>query len=426
MELYDTLALLIVVAAVFGYVNHRFLRLPGAIGLMVLALVSSLLAIGLGKLGVPWVLTASELVRGIDFHTVLMQVMLSFLLFAGALHVDLRALGKQGVAVGAMATAGTLLSTGLVGTAIYYLLPLFGRPTDFIYCLLFGALISPTDPIAVLGILKEARIDKRLEIRIVGESLFNDGIAVVVFVSLFQIAQFGAAQATPAVIGKLFLQEAVGGIALWAALGYAAYWALRGIDHYQVEVMITLALVMGGTVLAARLHTSGPLAIVVAGLIVGDKGRGLGMSDVTREYLDKFWELLDEILNAVLFVLIGLEMLVLDISRTTLLVGLVAIGVVLLARWVSVGLPLVLLKRRYPFDRRTLRVLTWGGLRGGISVALALSMPESMPRDLIVGITYVVVIFSIVVQGLSIGPLVKKLGLSTGEAHADAGPARSD
>jgi CPA1 family monovalent cation:H+ antiporter len=421
MELYNTLALLIVLAAVFGYVNHRFLKLPGTIGLMVLALVSSLLAIGLGKLGVHWVLTAGQLVRTIDFHTVLMQVMLSFLLFAGALHVDLRALGKEGMAVGAMATAGTLLSTGLVGAAFYYLLPLFGLPTDFIYCLLFGALISPTDPIAVLGILKEARIDKQLEIRIVGESLFNDGIAVVVFVSLFQIAQFGAAHATPAVIGKLFLQEAVGGIALGAALGYTTYWALRSIDHYQVEVMITLALVMGGTALATQLHTSGPLAIVVAGLIVGDKGRQLGMSDVTREYLDKFWELLDEILNAVLFVLIGLEMLVLDISRTTLLVGAVAIVVVLLARWVSVGLPLALLRRRYPFNRQTLRVLTWGGLRGGISVALALALPESMPRDLIVGITYVVVIFSIIVQGLSIGLLVKKLGLSTGEAPAHAG-----
>ncbi|TGE29398.1 cation:proton antiporter [Hymenobacter metallicola] len=420
MELYNTLALLIVIAAVFGYVNHRFLKLPGTIGLMVLALISSLLAIGLGKLGVHWVLTAGQLVRSIDFHAVLMQVMLSFLLFAGALHVDLRALGKEGVAVGAMATAGTLLSTALVGTAFYYLLPLFGLPIDFIYCLLFGALISPTDPIAVLGILKEARIDKRLEIRIVGESLFNDGIAVVVFVSLFQIAQYGAAQATPAVIGKLFLQEAVGGIALGAALGYATYWALRSIDHYQVEVMITLALVMGGTALATQLHTSGPLAIVVAGLIVGDKGRQLGMSDVTREYLDKFWELLDEILNAILFVLIGLEMLILDISRTTLLVGVVTIVVVLLARWVSVGLPLGLLRRYYPFDRQTLRVLTWGGLRGGISVALALSLPESMSRDLIVGVTYVVVIFSIIVQGLSIGPLVKKLGLSTGEAPADA------
>ena len=416
MELYNTLALLIVVAAVFGYLNHRFLKLPATIGLMVLALVSSLTAIGLGKMGVDWVLTASQLVRGLDSHTALMEVMLSFLLLAGSLHVDVRALGREGLAVGAMATVGTVLSTGLVGAAFYYLLPLFGRPTDLIYCLLFGALISPTDPIAVLGILKEARIDKRLEIRIVGESLFNDGIAVVVFVSLLQIAQFGAAQATPAVIGHLFLVEAVGGIVLGAVLGYGGFWALRSIDNYQVEVMITLALVMGGTALAAALHTSGPLAMVEAGLIVGDQGRELGMSDETREYLDKFWELLDEILNAVLFVLIGLEMLILDINRTTLVVGGVAIVVVLVARWASVGLPLVLLKRFYPFDRQMLRVLTWGGLRGGISVALALSLPDSTPRDLIVGVTYVVVVFSIIGQGLTIGPLVKRLGLSTGPA----------
>ncbi|MFD2721073.1 cation:proton antiporter [Hymenobacter monticola] len=420
MELYNTLALLIVVAAIFGYLNHRFLKLPNTIGLMVLALVSSLAAIGLGKLGVDWVLTASRLVRGFDFHTALMQVMLSFLLFAGSLHVDVRALGREGVAVGAMATVGTLLSTALVGTAFYYLLPLFGLPTAFIHCLLFGALISPTDPIAVLGILKEARIDKRLEIRIVGESLFNDGIAVVVFVSLLQIAQFGKAQATPAAIGHLFLVEAVGGVVLGAVLGYGGFRALRSIDNYQVEVMITLALVMGGTALAATLHTSGPLAMVVAGLIVGNQGRELGMSDETREYLDKFWELLDEILNAVLFVLIGLEMLILDISRTTLVIGLVAIVVVLVARWSSVGLPLVLLRRFYPFDRQTLRVLTWGGLRGGISVALALSLPDSMPRDLIVGVTYVVVIFSIIGQGLTIGPLVKRLGLSTGPADDHA------
>ncbi|MBD2768845.1 sodium:proton antiporter [Hymenobacter sp. BT664] len=421
MELYNTFALLVVIAALFGYFNHRYLKLPGTIGLMVLALISSLLAIGLGKLGVQGVMTASSLVRGINFHAVLMQVMLSFLLFAGSLHVDVRALGREGVAVGALATTGTLLSTALVGTAFYYLLPLFGLPIDFIYCLLFGALISPTDPIAVLGILKEARIDKRLEIRIVGESLFNDGIAVVVFVSLFQIAQFGARHATPTVIGALFLREAVGGIGLGAGLGYVTFWALRSIDNYKVEVMITLALVMGGTALATALHTSGPLAMVVAGLIVGDKGRQLGMSDLTREYLDKFWEILDEILNAVLFVLIGLEMLVLDINRTTLLVGGVAIGVVLVARWASVGLPLVLLRRYYPFDRQTLRVLTWGGLRGGISVALALSLPDAMPRDLLVGITYVVVIFSIIVQGLSIGPLVRKLGLGT--AEPDSTPA---
>jgi len=421
MELYNTLALLIAMAAIFGYLNHRLLKLPGVIGLMVLALVSSLGAIGLGKLGVDWVLKAGQLVRGLDFHTILMDVMLSFLLFAGALHVDVRALGRQGLAVGVMATVGILLSTGLIGTAFYYLLPLFGLSIDFIYCLLFGVLISPTDPIAVLGILKEARIDKALEIRIVGESLFNDGIAVVVFISLFQIAQFGDQKATAGVIGHLFLVEAVGGIGLGLALGYATYWALRTIDNYQVEMMITLALVMGGTALATALHTSGPLAIVVAGLIVGNKGRREGMSDITREYLDKFWELLDELFNAVLFVLIGLEMLVLDISRTTLLVGLVAIVLVLVARWVSVGLPLALLQRFYPFDHRTLRVLTWGGLRGGISVALALSLPDSMPRTLLVGVTYVVVIFSIIVQGLTIGPLVKKMGLSTGPATDSTG-----
>ncbi|QDA61344.1 cation:proton antiporter [Hymenobacter jejuensis] len=413
MEIYNTLTVLLVVAAVFGYVNYRFLRLPSTIGLMILSLVSSLVAVGLGRLGVPWIVTVSQLVRNIDFNQVLMQVMLSFLLFAGAIHVDVRQLGAQRLPVAALATGGTLLSTGLVGVAMYYLLPLFGIPTPLIHCLLFGALISPTDPIAVLGILKKARIPKSLEIKIVGESLFNDGIAVVVFVSLYQIAVVGADEAGPASIGLLFLREAVGGMVLGAILGYVAFWALRSIDHYQVEVLITLALVMGGTALATALHTSGPLAIVVAGLIVGDKGRSLGMSDVTREYLDKFWELLDEVLNAILFVLIGLEMLVLDISNTTLLIGGVAIIVVLLARLIAVAIPLGLLRYRYHFDRATLRILTWGGLRGGISVALALSLPSTMPRDQIVGVTYIVVIFSILVQGLTIGPLVKRLGLRT-------------
>jgi CPA1 family monovalent cation:H+ antiporter len=404
MQLYNTFAILLVLAAAFGYINHRYLRLPSTIGLMVLALVTSLIAVALGHMGVEWVLTASQLLRSIDFHTVL---------FAGAIHVDMRALGDQRLPVAALAVAGTLLSTALVATSMYYILPLFGLPIDFIYCLLFGCLISPTDPIAVLGILKEARIVKSLEINIVGESLFNDGIAVVLFVSLFQIAQFGAAEATPSVIGVLFLQEAVGGIVLGAVMGYATFWALRTIDNYQVEVIITLALVMGGTALATALHTSGPLAIVVAGLIIGDKGRALGMSDITREYLDKFWEILDEILNAVLFVLIGLEMLILDINRTVLMVGAVAIAVVLLARLAAVAVPLSFLRSRFEFNRPNLRILTWGGLRGGISVALALSLPETMPRDLIVGITYVVVIFSIIVQGLTIGPLVKHLGLTT-------------
>lgn len=412
MELYDTFALLLVVAALFSYLNHRFLQLPATIGIMVLALIFSLAAVGLGKLEVSWVLLVRDMLRNLDFHALVMQVMLSFLLFAGAIHVDVRTLGSQQLPVAALASAGILLSTFLIGTALYYLLSWFGLVPAYLHCLLFGALISPTDPIAVLGILKEARVNKELEIKIVGESLFNDGTAVVLFVSLLQIAEAGREAATFSVIGKLFLREVFGGIVLGIALGYITYWALRTIDNYKVEVLITLALVMGGTALAASLHTSAPLAIVVAGLIVGAKARGMGMSDETRDYLDKFWELLDEVLNAVLFVLIGLEMLVLHITRTTLIIGAITVGVVLVGRLISVAIPLGMLRRWYHFDRPTLRILTWGGLRGGISVALALSLPETMPRDLIVGITYVVVIFSIIVQGLTLGPLVKRLGLS--------------
>lgn len=415
MKLYNVFALLLVVAAAFGYVNHRFLRLPSTIGLMVLALVSSLVVVVLGRLGMGSVLGIVEMVRSVDFNTVLMQIMLSFLLFAGAIHVDAQSLGEERIPVFALATIGTLTSTLLVATTMYFLLPLFGLSIGFIYCLLFGALISPTDPIAVLGILKQARIPRNLEIKVVGESLFNDGIAVVVFVSLFQIAQVGWEELGPSGVAILFLQEAVGGILLGAALGYGAYLLLRSIDNYKVEVLITLALVTGGTALATALHTSAPLAIVVAGLIVGQQGRALGMSDMTREYVDKFWEIIDEILNAVLFVLIGLEVLVVEIGTTDLLVGAAAIVVVLLARLVAVSVPLSILRFRRDFTQHSIKILTWGGLRGGISVALALSLPPSPARDLIVGITYVVVIFSIIVQGLTIGPLVKRLGLSVAE-----------
>ncbi|MBC6605291.1 sodium:proton antiporter [Hymenobacter sp. BT188] len=419
MKLYNVFAVLMVVAASFAYLNHRFLRLPSTIGLMVLALVSSLLVVVLGHLGVSSVLTIVELVRSVDFNTILMQVMLSFLLFAGAIHVDAQSLGEERVPIFALATVGMLISALLVGGTMYLLLPLFGLTINFIYCLLFGALIAPTDPIAVLGILKQARIPKSLEVKVVGESLFNDGVAVVVFVSLFQVAQVGWEELGPSGVALLFLQEAVGGILLGALLGYGGYRLLRSIDNYKVEVLITLALVTGGTALAAALHTSGPLAIVVGGLIIGQQGRSLGMSDITREYVDKFWEIIDEILNAVLFVLIGLEILVVEIGTTDLLVGAVAIVVVLLARFVAVSLPLSVLRLRRSFTQHSVKILTWGGLRGGISVALALSLPPSPARDLIVGITYVVVIFSIIVQGLTIGPLVKRLGLSISEVPAE-------
>ena len=393
MELYSTFSLLLVVAALFAYLNHRFLHLPPTIGLLTLTLLSSLGLVGLGRLGVPLVLRVVEVVRTIDFHTVLMQYMLSFLLFAGALQLDTRSLGRQQLPVLLLATVGTLLSTIMVACSLYLVLPLFRLPLDFIYCLLFGSLISPTDPVAVLGILTKAGLPKSLETNIVGESLFNDGVGVVLFATVLSVATSGADAADPVRVLGLLLREGVGGLALGAVLGLGVYQLLRRVDNYTVEVLLTLALVTGGSALAARLHTSGPLAMVVAGLIVGSQQGRHGMSDVTEDYVDKFWELIDGVLNAVLFALMGLEMLVLRISGQYIGAGLAAVVVVLLARLVSVSIPLSFLRARREFSEFNLAVLTWGGLRGGISVALALSLPPTMPRELLVGITYVVVVF---------------------------------
>ncbi len=415
MPLYNALALLLVLAAAFAYFNHRFLKMPPAIGLMVLGLLTSLALVGLARLGVAPVLALARVVGSIDFSTLVMQVMLGFLLFAGSIHVDTRRLGRLRWSVGALALMGTPLSALLVGLAMYLVLPGLGLPTDFVYCLLFGALISPTDPVAVLSILTKANIPKDLEIKIVGESLFNDGVGVVLFVVLLEIAQLGPQEVTVGHALAVFLQEAVGGVALGTALGLGAAWLLRTVDNYQVEVLLTLAVVAGGTALATRLHTSGPLAMVVAGLLLGHYSRtGEVFSDESREYIDKFWELVDEVLNALLFVLVGLEMLVLDIPGRTLAAGLAAVAVVLLARLAAVAAPLQLLKLSTTFlpSRHGVPILTWGGLRGGLSVAMALSLPAGAPRELLVGITYVIVVFSIIGQGLTIGPLVRWLGVA--------------
>lgn len=409
MELYSTFSLLLVAAAAFAYLNHRFLHMPPAIGLMVLTLLSSLGLVGLGRLGVPAVLQVVEAVRTIDFHSVLMQYMLSFLLFAGAMQLDTRSLGQQRVPVLLLATLGTLISTLMVACGLYLVLPLFGLPLNFIYCLLFGSLISPTDPVAVLGILTKAGLPKALETNIVGESLFNDGVGVVLFATVLSVAGTGTEIVDAGQVLVLLLQEGVGGLVLGAALGYGVYWLLHNVDDYRVEVLLTLALVMGGSVLAARLHTSGPLAMVVAGLIVGGEGRA-AMSEVTEDYVDKFWELVDGVLNALLFALMGLEMLVLHINLPYVAAGLATVALVLVARLVSVSIPLSFLRTRAnEFSSFNVTVLVWGGLRGGISVALALSLPPTMPRELLVGITYVVVVFSILGQGLTIGPLAARL-----------------
>ena len=409
MTVLDIIALLVSLTGLLAWVNHRFVRLPTTIGVMLISLALSLVLVMLGALGFGVEDWAEKVVARIDFNEALMHGMLSFLLFAGALHVDLNDLARQKFIIAVLATVGVVFSTFAVGSALYLLLPLLDLALPYIWCLVFGALISPTDPIAVIGILKRASVPKSLEVKVAGESLFNDGVGVVVFLVLLGIASKGA-DVSAGTIAGLFAVEAVGGALLGLGLGMITYWMLKSVDNYQVEVLLTLALVMGGYALATALHTSGPIAIVVAGLFIGNQGRRFAMSDTTREHLDTFWELVDEILNAVLFVLLGLEVLVLTFRGETLVAGLLTIPIVLLARWASVGLPVLVLKRWRRFTPGAITVMTWGGLRGGISVALALSLPAgSAARELLIAVTYVVVVFSIVVQGLSVGAVVKRV-----------------
>ncbi len=406
MELFNIIAILITLAAVFSYINHRYIGLPVTIGVMLIALAMSLMLNLLGWFGLGVEQQAVIWLASIDFDKTLLHGMLSFLLFAGALHIDINDLAERKWTIGLLATVGTLLSSLLVGMLTWWVLGWVGIELSFIYCLLFGALISPTDPIAVLGILKTANAPKSLETKITGESLFNDGVGIVVFLVFLEIAT-GTHEISASHIGMLFVQEAIGGLLFGLGLGYLAYRMIQSVDNYQVEVLLTLALVAGGYGLAGALHLSGPIAIVVAGLFIGNHGRLFGMSEATRHHLDVFWELVDEVLNAVLFVLIGLEVLVLTFTRDYLLASLLMIPLVLFARFVAVGIPITLLRSFRSFSPGVVRIMTWGGLRGGISVALALSIPPGPERDVILAITYAVVIFSIVVQGLTVKKLVK-------------------
>ncbi|MBK8965566.1 MAG: sodium:proton antiporter [Saprospiraceae bacterium] len=409
MNLFDTFAILIVLSASFAYINYRFIKLPSAIGLMLIALLTSIALVALGRLYPPALADLTELMTGIDFSKLLMEVMLGFMLFAGAIHIRLEELQKVKLAVILFSTISVVLSTFIVGTGAYYLLGWFGMPMPYLYCLLFGSLISPTDPIAVLGILKAARIDKSLEMKIAGESLFNDGVAVVVFLTILEVALHPEAMQWTDV-GLLFLREAGGGVLLGLGAGYAGFVLMRSIDNYKVEVLLTLAVVMGGYALADRLHISGPLAMVVAGILIGNHGKRYAMSDLTAEYVDKFWELLDETLNAILFVLIGLELVVLHWTTNYVILGLISIVMVLLARFTSVWVPAQIIRLRGEMTRRTILILTWGGLRGGISIALALSLTPELGKDLWVTLTYFVVAFSILVQGLTVGRLARASG----------------
>ena len=412
MSIFDIASALVLLAALFGYLNLRFLELPSTIGLMIIALVSSLAVILLDQIIPSYHMgdIIRKFIGRIDLNETLMKGMLAFLLFAGALHVNFDDLYERRFTIASLATAGVIISTILTGYATYYILKITGLEISLLYSLIFGALISPTDPVAVIGILKTARASKSLEAKITGESLFNDGVGIVIFIILVALASAGpeAGFSFPDVT-LLFFREAFGGAMLGLVFGYVAYMALKSIDNYQIEVLITLALVMSTYSAASMLHMSGPIAEVVAGLFVGNRGKRFAMSTTTIDHVEKFWSLLDDILNAVLFLLIGLEVFAIQLRFTYLISGLLLIPTVIAVRFISVSIPISILRFKKEFSKGVIRILTWSGLRGGISVALVLSLPPFEGRDLLITCTYIVVLFSIIVQGLTLKPFINRI-----------------
>jgi CPA1 family monovalent cation:H+ antiporter len=411
MQLYYTFSILIVFAAFFSYINLRYLKLPSTIGVMIIAMICSIALVGTGRTFPHLFDEMTNVVASVDFSEVLMGAMLNFLLFAGAIHISLHDLRKQKGPIIIFSTVGVIVSTFVVGTVLYLITPLFHLQLPYIECLVFGALISPTDPIAVIGILKRAGIRKSLEIKVAGESLFNDGVAVVLFAVLLQLARAPHQEITFLEISWLFIQESIGGLAVGLVLGYIGSRGIKNIDNYNVTVMITLAIVMGGYLITKFLHVSGPLTMVAAGLVIGNYGKSMAMSGTDKDYLDKFWELIDEILNAILFLIIGFEMLLIPDLKQYWGIGIAVIFVVLLARFISIWLPSRIIPGVGKFDKKTITLLVWGGLRGGVSVALALTIDSSLHQSIFLSITYYVVVFSIIVQGLTVGRLTKAQGL---------------
>ena len=409
MEIYGMLAIILAVTFVVGYVNDRYFKLPQVIGLMfVCAVFSIAVTIANAFTQNSALASVKQFVASIDFNEALMVGMLGFLLFAGALHIKLEDLNEKKAEVSLFALLSTIVSILLVGHAVYWLLPLFGIEFSWGYCMLFGALISPTDPIAVISILKQVGASKSLETKIAGESLFNDGIGVVLFLGFWGTAVGGESFAIEH-LGILFFTEVVGGAVTGFVLGYATYWLLKRINNFQLEIIGTVALVMCLYALANNLHMSGPIAAVVAGLLIGNQGRAFAMSENTRKRLDEFWELIDEILNAVLFVLVGLVLLTIDFTWTYLLIAIALLPIILGARLVSIAIPVGILRLfKRTFSQGVLKIMTWGGLRGGISLALVLSIPSGPEKSLFLFVTYFVVGFSIIVQGLTMKPLIQK------------------
>lgn len=416
MELYYTFSILIVLASFFAYLNLRFLKLPGTIGIMIIAM---LVSVGVRLLGDSYFPTATKeffsLIKSFDFTEILMGAMLNFLLFAGALHVNISDLREHKLPIIIYSTISVVLSAFIISGLLYFIAPLVGISIPYMFCLLFGTLISPTDPIVVLGILKQAKVPKRVETKIVGESLFNDGVAVVMFAVVLKMATDTNFEATFISVSWLFAKEGIGGVILGVLLGFTASDVMRKANDYKLSVLITLSIVMGGFLVAKEMHVSSPLAMVIAALIIGNYGKKTAMNEVTKDYLEKFWELIDEILNAVLFLFIGFELLLLPDLEEQLVIGFVAIFMVLLARILSIVLPWKFFEIfkffgvTSAYTKGSLIVMVWGGIRGGVSIALVLSLPEGPYKDLLLEITYIVVLFSILIQGLSVGKLANRV-----------------
>lgn len=419
MNAFDTAAILIAVAAVSGYINHRVLKLPATSGILVVALASSLIVVGVDAMVPGWQLqdVTRRFLSEIDFNETLMHGLLCFLLFAGALHVDLGGLLENRCTVALLSTLSVLVSTVAIGSLTWFVFRALGIEAAFVVCLVFGALISPTDPIAVMGLLKELHAPASLEAQIAGESLFNDGIAVVLFFALVSVAGVSGSShtdvitVTPFGIAVFFVREVLGGSALGLGLGYLGYRALKSVDDHPLELLITLALVMLMYALAFWIHVSGPIAVVVAGLLIGNPGRKFAMSPNTRAHVDAFWAMADEILNAVLFLLIGLEVFAIQVGTKAVVASLLIVPVALTARFVSVSLPVAAMQFHTRFVRGIIPVLTWSGLRGGISVAMMLSLPPFPARDYLLACTYAVVVFSILVQGLTVRRVLVHYGV---------------
>jgi monovalent cation:H+ antiporter, CPA1 family len=412
MTLFELIGALATAVAVLGYINHRFIKLPDTIGITAMGLAASAVLAIVGQHVPSAVAWASSFADRLDLPEAVFHGLLSVLLFAGSLHINISDLAKQKLPVLVLSTVGVVLSTVIVGYGAYWLLGWLGISVALTYCLLFGALISPTDPIAVLGVLKTAGVPKSLETDISGESLFNDGTGVVAFLVLLGIAT-GTSEPTFGAVATLLAKEVLGAFVVGLAVGYLAFFMLKGVDSYPVEILITLALATGGYSFAEHLHVSAPLSVVVMGLVIGNHGAKSAMSETTRQHLFSFWELLDEVLNLVLFGLIGLKLVALTNSEGSWLAAALLVPVVLFARFASVGLPSLALR---PWlekrDPHAVKVLTWGGLRGGISVALALSLPVFDGRETFVMATYAVVLFSLLVQAPTLGLLLRRLNVA--------------